>query len=185
MNFAQMLAGGHPNSLGRTLEVVDAVLQDQKCLPDLLACYTSSDEVVRLRTSNALKRVTIEHPEWVAPFLDHLLLEVAKIEQASTQWTLAILFGKLVTHMNPTQKTQAQNIMQQQLENHTDWIVLNNAMETLSVWAKSDPDLKKWLEPQLLRHITDPRKSVSGRAKKFLEIQNSKKSQTKKSMRQK
>jgi hypothetical protein len=125
---------------------------------------------VRLRTSNALKRITIEYPEWVVPFLNHLLLEVAKIEQASTQWTLAILFGKLVKHMTATQKAQAQQIMQQQIEQHTDWIVLNNAMETLAVWAKTDADLKTWLLPQLERHSADPRKSVSGRAKKLLKI---------------
>jgi hypothetical protein len=171
MDFAQMLAGGHPNSLGRTLEVVDAVLQDQKRLSDLLACYTSSDEVVRLRTSNALKRITLEHPQWIAPFLDHLILEVAKINQASTQWTLAILFGKLVVYMNTTQKVQAQRVMRRQLEQQTDWIVLNNAMETLGAWAKTDADLKTWLLPQLERHSTDPRKSVSGRAKKLLGLQ--------------
>jgi hypothetical protein len=170
MDFETMLTGGHPNSLGRTLEVVEAVLNDQNRLPDLLACYNSSDEVVRLRTSNALKRVTIEHPEWVAPFLDHLILEVAKINQASTQWTLAILFGKLVKFMSATQKAQAQAIMQQQLEHHTDWIVLNNAIETLGAWAKTDVDLKKWLQPQLERHSADPRKSVASRAKKLLKI---------------
>jgi hypothetical protein len=172
MDFETMLKGGHPNSLGRTLEVVEAVLNDPNRLPDLLACYNSSDEVVRLRTSNALKRVTIEHPEWVAPFLDHLLLEVSTINQASTQWTLAILFGKLVKFMNATQKAQAQAIMQQQVLAHMDWIVLNNAMETLGTWAKTDTDLKKWLEPQLERHSADPRKSVSGRAKKLLGTQS-------------
>jgi hypothetical protein len=170
MDFAQRLAGGHPNSLGRTLEVVDAVLQDQTRLPDLLACYTSSDEVVRLRTSNALKRIMLQHPDWVVPFLDHLLFEVAKIEQASTQWTLAIVFGTLKTHMSTSQKAQALHLIQQQLLHHTDWIVLNNAMQTLSEWAKTDAALKKWLEPQLEHHATDPRKSVAARAKKCLKI---------------
>ena len=60
--FEQMLTGGHPNSLGRTLEVVESVMSDRERLEDLYNCYFSEDEVVRLRTSNAIKRVTKEHP---------------------------------------------------------------------------------------------------------------------------
>jgi hypothetical protein len=62
--FEAMLAGGHPNSLGRTVEVVDLVLADRDRLAELFQCYFSADEVVRLRVSSAMKRVTIAHPEW-------------------------------------------------------------------------------------------------------------------------
>ena len=34
--FAAMLTGGHPNSLGRTVEVVDRVLADQRRLRELI-----------------------------------------------------------------------------------------------------------------------------------------------------
>ena len=54
-DFEEMLSGGHPNSLGRTLELVDIILADASELPRLLDCYRSSDAVVRLRTSSALK----------------------------------------------------------------------------------------------------------------------------------
>ncbi|MEL6751864.1 MAG: hypothetical protein AAFO70_07265, partial [Pseudomonadota bacterium] len=90
--FEQMLTGGHPNSLGRTLEVVDIVLADRPRQADLYRCYFSHDEIVRLRTSNAMKRVTIEHPSWTMDFMDGLQNDVAAIDQASTQWTLALLF---------------------------------------------------------------------------------------------
>jgi len=54
------------------------------------------------------------------------------------------------------------------LEHHRDWIVINNSMEVLGKWSSSDADLKVWLRPQLERHQQDPRKSVSGRARKLL-----------------
>ena len=38
-SFEEMLAGGHPNSLGRTIEVADIVLADSKRLSDLYNCY--------------------------------------------------------------------------------------------------------------------------------------------------
>jgi len=82
--FESMLTGGHPNSLGRTLEVVDSVLADKTRLEELFRCYFSGDEIVRLRTSSAIKRVTIERPEWLEPYLDRLLKEITQIDQAST-----------------------------------------------------------------------------------------------------
>lgn len=36
-SFESMLSGGHPNSLGRTVEVVDMVLADRERLGELFA----------------------------------------------------------------------------------------------------------------------------------------------------
>ena len=68
--FEAKLTGGHPNSLGRTIEVVDTVLADQSKLDELFNCYFSDDEVVRLRTSNALTRVSRKEPEWLTPYIE-------------------------------------------------------------------------------------------------------------------
>ncbi len=46
-SFEQMLTGGHHNSLGRTLEVVDAILAHPEKLEELYNCYFSSNDEVR------------------------------------------------------------------------------------------------------------------------------------------
>jgi hypothetical protein len=165
--FEEMLTGGHPNSLGRTLEVVEMVLADQSRLADLYSCYFSDDEVVRLRVSNAMKRVTIERPGWVVPFIDPLLDDVSQIEQASTQWTLAILFRLLWDEMDPEQQRGARELLMSNLDEWDDWIVLNNTMETLAEWAASDPSLASWLAPRLEALQKDERMSVARRASKL------------------
>ena len=63
MSFEQSLKGGHPNSLGNTLEVVDAVLGNTDKMEDLLLCYQSDDDTIRLRTSNAFKRIFRAKPD--------------------------------------------------------------------------------------------------------------------------
>ena len=83
--FEKMLTGGHPNSLARTVEVVDLVLSNPAKLADLYNCYFSKDEIVRLRTSNAIKRISREKPEWLTPYIDRLISEVPTIDQASAQ----------------------------------------------------------------------------------------------------
>ena len=167
-DFEKMLTGGHPNSLGRTVEVVELVLADRDKLSNLYRCYFSQDEVVRLRVSSAMKRVTIAHPDWTMDYMDGLLNEIAAIDQASTQWTLAILFDLTVSLLSPPQQKRALEIMKSNLENHDDWIVLNTTMKTLFDWSAKDAVLRDWLKLQLERLLADPRKSVSGRAQKLL-----------------
>lgn len=168
--FEDMLTGGHPNSLGRTLEVVDQVMADQTKLEALFLCYKSDDEVVRLRTSNGMKRVTRAHPAWMVPFIDRLIDEIGNLDQASAQWTLADIFKELADHklMSDTQIDRATALLKRNLANHNDWIVLNNTMKTLHDWSKNDPELKLWLQPHLERLSQDKRKSVSKRAAKLL-----------------
>jgi hypothetical protein len=55
-SFEAMLTGGHPNSLGQTVVVVEMVLADR----------------ARLRTSNALKRISRVKPTWLVPHLERL-----------------------------------------------------------------------------------------------------------------
>ena len=167
-NFEQRLTGGHPNSLGNTVEVVEEVLENRELFDELFHCYFSQDEIVRLRVSNAMKRICREDKTFLVPYIDRFLTDIAAINQASTQWTLANLFLYLQKEMSPDQKTSAKEIMKRNLINHDDWIVLNNSMETLGQWSKKDNSLKEWMLPQLKRLSQDPRKTVAKRATKFL-----------------
>ena len=168
-NFEERLKGGHPNSLGNTVEVVDEVLGENQLFNELFNCYFSNDEIVRLRTSNAMKRICKANKLILIPYIDRFLTDISKIDQASTQWTLSQLFGMLDKDMTKKQIEQAKNIMKNNLSNHTDWIVLNQTMDTLTKWAKKDENLKDWIKPHLERLTTDERKSVSGRARKMIE----------------
>jgi hypothetical protein len=167
-SFDAMLRGGHPNSLGRTQEVVEIVLGDRTRLIDLINTYGSDDPVVRLRVSSALKRIEAAHPDWITPMLDRLIAEVGPLDQASAQWTLAQLFLRQTVKLTAGQRGSALGLMKRNLEGNGDWIVLNTTMETLTRWAKTDSDLSQWLAPRLRRLAADPRKSVAGRASKAL-----------------
>ncbi len=168
--FEERFKGGHPNSLGNTIEIVDEVLADKSKLQALVDTWQSEDELVRLRVANAVRRVCVENPAWIAPYLNHFIGVVAKIDQPSTQWTLAKLFEFLENRMGAEQKALARDHMKYNLAHHKDWIVLNNSMETLALWAKTDGNLQDWLKPQLLRLTEDTRKSVAGRARKLLAV---------------
>lgn len=167
-NFEERLKGGHPNSLGNTIEVVEEVLQNHSLFEELFNCYFSDDEIVRLRVSNGVKRVSKVERKLVVDKMDDLLSKISQIDQASTQWTLSWLFGFLAKDMSTSQLAKATSIMKNNLANHNDWIVLNNTMDTLGAWSKKDEELREWIQPHLERLSKDKRNSVSARGKKWL-----------------
>jgi hypothetical protein len=120
-----------------------------------------------LRTSNALKRVCAERPEWLLPYVDGLLYEVSQIDQPSAQWTLAQLMASLHGSLGVEQKEKTVSVLQHNLQASGDWTFLNSTMQTLAEWAREDEALRLWLETQLRRLGQDSRKSVSRRANKL------------------
>lgn len=166
--YEVLLTGGHPNSLGNTIDVVNDVLSDENKLKDLYACYESQDEVVRLRVSSSMKRVCKERPEWVAKYLNDLIFKTSTIDQASTKWTLSTLFMLLDDYMTKEQRINAISVMKNNLH-YNDWIVQNTTSEALAYFARSDEHLKKWLVPELRKLTKSKYKSVARRAQKLLD----------------
>lgn len=167
-SFADQLAGGHPNSLGRTEEVVGLVLADRARLEELFATLASPDEVVRLRVGDALEKVCREQPDWFVGEVDRLIDEMGQIDQPSLQWHVAQMLQHLRADLSAEQAPRATALLQRNLATSTDWIVLNVTMDVLTEWARAAPDLADWLRPQLERLRADHRKSVAKRATKRL-----------------
>ena len=124
--------------------------------------------MVRLRTSNAMKRVARENKALLVPYLDAILDDISKIQQPSVHRTLAQLFALLTEHMSKPQLVRAKKILKKNLDVGSDWIVLTQTMVTLSDWSESDPALRRWLKPVIERLCDDGRKSVSSKAQKSL-----------------
>ncbi len=166
--YEAMLREGKPNSLGRTEEVTRLVLADRRNIRSLYACYRSDDEWVRLRVSSTFKRVFHQRPQWFDAWIDRFIDEVAVIDQPSAQWTFCLLMERHAARLDTGQTRRAKRKVKNILENTEDWIVENNAMQALGLWAVDDARLRTWLRPRLEARIDDRRKSVAGRAKRLL-----------------
>lgn len=166
--FAHSLKGGHPNSLGRTEEVVGIVLVDSDRLDELFATMTDPDEVVRLRVGDALEKICRQQPGWFATRVDRLIRDLGPIEQPSVQWHVAQMLQHLRGDLSDSQAQQATHLLQRNLSTSSDWIVLNVTMDVLTQWAKQDRQLAGWLALHLERLQQDQRKSVAKRASKRL-----------------
>jgi 3-methyladenine DNA glycosylase AlkC len=163
-----MLTGGHPNSLGRTGEVVDVVLADHGRLDELFAAMADPDEVVRMRVADALEKVCRERPDLFVPQVDRIMDDLGRIDQPSVQWHVAQMLEHLSGDLSTDQASRAGRLLRRNLTRSTDWIVLNVTMDVLATWSVHDPSLARWLKPELERLSQDERKSVARRASKRL-----------------
>lgn len=166
MIIAKTLKGGDPRSLGKTNEVVEYVMADQSKLDELFVCIFSPEATVRMRAGDALEKVCRARPDWLVPYVDTLLGKVAVIDQPSIQWHLAQMIGEL--DLNPSQYNRVVNILKNNLENSTDWIVLNYSLEVFAQFVRKDASLKPYFIKQLHKHQKNQHKSVAKRATKLL-----------------
>ena len=110
------------------------MLEDETRLDALFDLYRQEDQIVRLRASNALKRVHDEKPDWFVSRTQRLFSDMMPLDQASTQWTLCQMFDRLKDHLSEDQKFEAL------------------VMQRLASQCVNDDKLKAYLKPQLERH---------------------------------
>ena len=167
--FEIMLTGGHPNSLGRTLEVVALIEASPNRMKEAYRCYQSADAVVRLRTSSIFKRLIRAEPSRYNEWAERLIDEVAAINQASAQWTVAQIIGEnldLWDQHDDALKQRSLVMLFGLFDKSDDWIVTNAALKTLANIGVRRMDVEAKLRPLLERHQDDRRKSVSNTARK-------------------
>ena len=169
MSFEQQLSGGHHNSLGNTVEVVKQVLKDENRITELLSCYKSPDELVRMRVSNALKRIFREKPEWFKEYKDVLFDHITQVLQPSAQWTFVQIFSECSDQLTESELERTKLITLTYLNESDDWIVLNHSMKAMENWIKDDENCRTQCRKVLMRLRKDNRKSVSSRAIKLLD----------------
>jgi hypothetical protein len=165
--FAEMLSGGHPNSLGRTEEAVAAALANEERIGELFDTLASEDATVRMRVGDALEKVARERPEAVEPYVERILGEMARIDQPSVQWHVAQLLTEVP--LTPAQRRRGIAWLWRTWERSDDWIVISETLTALAHFAPRSPSVRERLPDALRETQRDPRKSVARRATKLLE----------------
>ena len=167
-SFCFMLEEGKPNSLGRTIEVVDLVLAEPDRFEELFGCWTTDDEWVRMRAANGVRRVFKERPQWFDAYCDRLLTEIAPVNQPSARWTLSQLWLEHRQRLTAAQQHAAIEYLIATLSEQDDWIVLNMTMKTLCTYVKIDESITQRIEIRVRMLSEDRRKSVANGARKLL-----------------
>jgi HEAT repeat protein len=159
------LSGGDFRSVGRSPEVVKAVLVDPRLFAVLMSGLTAEDALIRMRAADAAEKVTARHPEWLASYKRYLLNEVARSEQQEVRWHAAILFTRL--DLTRAERTRVASILKAWLEDKSR-IVQAMSLQALADLSKRDPGLRSEVKRVIAEKIKSGPPSVKARGKKLL-----------------
>ena len=161
---------GSSNNLGRTVEAVELVRKNPDRMKELFHLFYQEDEWVRMRTNSVLKRLWRIDKELIKPCINKWVNEVSGIDQPSIQWTFAQMVEECSEILSQDELESANDRIKSYIKNSDDWIVLSVSIQTLSMLAKNDITLARWLRPKLVILARDHRKSVAKRAEKALSL---------------
>ncbi len=144
------LAGGDRRSIGRVSEVVADVLDDPTLFETVFCAMLGDDPVVRMRSADAIEKITAKRPEYLQPYKTKLIQQVARIEQQEVRWHVAQMVPRL--ELNEEERVVVVEILLGYLSDKSK-IVKAFSMQALADLAEQDASLRSQVVP-LLEELT-------------------------------
>lgn len=145
------LSGGDRRSIGRVDEVVADVLADLTLFGELFEGLLSDDPLIRMRSADAAEKITALHPEYLQPYKNQLIEQVAHISQQEVRWHVAQMLPRL--ELSEAEQAQAVEILLDYL-NDKSKIVKTFAMQALADLAEREAKLRPQVS-KLLAELTE------------------------------
>ncbi len=102
------LQGGDRRSIGKVDEVVDQVLRSGFLFEELIDGMLVDDPLIRMRSADAVEKITRLKPEWLKPY-KKILIQLANISsQQEVRWHMAQILPRL--SLDPGEKISVVDI---------------------------------------------------------------------------
>lgn len=150
-SILKQLGGGDRRSIGRSNEAAEEVLKRPARIGELFRGLLHSDAVVRMRTADALEKVSVRRPKLLQPYKLKLLAVAGSSEQQEVRWHAALMIPRL--RLTAKERAAAVDILFDYLQDRSS-IVKTFAMQGLATLASTDPQLRARILP-LLRELTE------------------------------
>jgi hypothetical protein len=140
------LGGGDRRSIGRSNEVVAEVLAHPRLFDVVFSGMLTDDPLIRMRSADAIEKITACHPEYLRGFRSQLIDQVAQSDQQEVRWHVAQMLPRV--EWGPTERRQVLRILREYLNDRSS-IVRTFAMQALADLARKAPHLR----PSVLRRL--------------------------------
>ncbi|MFV1949170.1 MAG: hypothetical protein ACC633_04450 [Anaerolineales bacterium] len=132
------LKEGDLRTIGNVPEVVDMVLANPELFKTVLQGMLHPDPGVRMRSSDAVEKISRSNPEYLQPHKAFLLNDVTGQTQQEVRWHLAQIIPRL--ELTDLQRTQTAKALFAFLDDPSK-IVQTNALQALVELAWDDDEL--------------------------------------------
>ena len=89
------LAEDDRRSIGRSNEVVADVLENPALFTEVFNGILSDDPLIRMRSADAVEKISAKHPEYLQDYKRTLIYKMAKINQQEIRWHVAQMLPRL------------------------------------------------------------------------------------------
>ena len=144
----QKLQGGDRRSIGKADEVVDQVLSSAALFKELINGLFVDDPVIRMRTADAVEKITHVKPDWLKPYKRQFISLADGTDQQEVRWHMAQILPRLV--LRPVDREAIVDILYAYLSDPSK-IVVTFTLQALADFAVQD----KKLRPRVLRVLED------------------------------
>ena len=165
-NVLKKLAGGDRRSIGRVGEIVADVLNDPALFEVVFHAMLSNDPIIRMRSADAIEKITARHPEYLQPYKTKLIQQVAKIEQQEVRWHVAQMIPRL--ELSEEERAVVVEILLDYLHDKSK-IVKTFSMQALADLAEQDASLRSQVIPLLEELTRTGSPAMKSRGRKLLE----------------
>jgi hypothetical protein len=161
------LKGDDRRSIGKSNEVVNDVLKDPNLFDTLFYGMLHKDPVVRMRSADAVEKVTFKHPEYLNSYKIVLIEQVAAFDQQEIRWHFAQLIPRI--ELDHEEQKRVLQILIAYLKDKSK-IVQTFAMQALADLAMKNPDHKSWVVKLIEDQIVSGSAAVKNRGQKLLKL---------------
>ncbi len=161
----QKLTGTDRRSIGKSAEVVAAVLAHPEDFGAVFEGMLAEDPILRLCGADAIEKITAQRPELLLPFKRRLLERVAKIDQPEVRWHVAQLLPRLA--LTPRQRRASVGLLRIFLQDESR-IVRTFAMQALADLAAQEVKLRGPIVRLLTRLTRSGSPAMQARGRKLL-----------------
>ena len=161
----EMLTGGNLRSIGRSDEIVLLILEEPTLFKDLFHGFYSADPVIRMRTSDAIEKISQSRPDLLEAYKGEILALADSAEQKEMRWHFAQIIPRL--DLTKMERERAFAIMEGYLTSQSA-IVQACSLECLYDLGGKDTTLRKKAIEHLQHGLKSNFKAVQVRSKKVL-----------------
>lgn len=164
-DILRQLQGGDRRSIRGVPEVVDQVIDNPDLFPVVFNGMAGADPLVRMRCADAVEKITVVHPEYLAAYKTRVIRLAAIAEQQEVRWHLAQLLSRL--ELSARERRRVVEILTG-YRIDTSSIVKTLAMQALAEIAAQDCELRAPIVKRLRTLTRTGSPAMKSRGRKLL-----------------
>jgi hypothetical protein len=166
-DILRKLEGGDRRSIGRVNEVIAQVRDDPSLFDALFRGMLCDDPVVRMRSADAVEKISAERPHLLQAYKSELIQQVAQSGQQEVRWHVAQMLPRL--DMDVEERETAVGILLHYIDDDSK-IVKTFSMQALADLAQTDASLRPRVVPLLKKLTKTGSPAMKSRGRKLLRI---------------